>query len=145
MIQAWNARSLRFAISLGFIDVSEFMSTRHPQQVRYRVLVKRMTESPRASGARRVASGCAATDSSSVSSSSQRGSRRDPGAHIDSVQVPFALPASPRRGTAAGPDGAVDRGRVVILAEHRWAAVPADERPLPSVDKYDILLGRETS
>ena len=32
-----------------------------------------------------------------------------------------------------------------ILAEHRSAAVPADERPLPSVDKYDILLGRETS
>ena len=24
-------------------------------------------------------------------------------------------------------------------------AVPADERPLPSVDKYDSLLGRETS
>jgi len=34
---------------------------------------------------------------------------------------------------------------VVILAEHRSAAVPADARPLPSVDKYDILLGRESS
>jgi hypothetical protein len=34
---------------------------------------------------------------------------------------------------------------VVVLAEHRSAGVPADERPLPSVDKYDILLGRETS
>jgi hypothetical protein len=28
---------------------------------------------------------------------------------------------------------------------HRSATVPADERPLPSVDKYDILLGRESS
>ena len=36
-------------------------------------------------------------------------------------------------------------GRVVILAAHRSATVPADERPLPSVDKYDILLGRESS
>jgi hypothetical protein len=34
---------------------------------------------------------------------------------------------------------------VVILAAHRSAAVPTDERPLRSVDKYDILLGRETS
>jgi hypothetical protein len=34
---------------------------------------------------------------------------------------------------------------VVILAEHRSATVVTDERPLPSVDKYDILLGRETS
>jgi hypothetical protein len=31
----------------------------------------------------------------------------------------------------------------VVLAEHRTA--PVDERPLPSVDKYDMLLGRETS
>ena len=53
--------------------------------------------------------------------------------------------AAERRGTAAGPDGADDGGGVVILAEHRSAAVPADERPLPSVDKYDILLGRESS
>jgi hypothetical protein len=33
----------------------------------------------------------------------------------------------------------------VVLTQHRSAAVPADERPLPSVDKYDSLLGRETS
>jgi hypothetical protein len=33
----------------------------------------------------------------------------------------------------------------VVLAEHRGAGVPTDERPLPSVDKYDTLLGRETS
>ena len=56
-----------------------------------------------------------------------------------------ARKAAERRGAAAGPDGADDGGRVVILAEHRSAAVPTDERPLPSVDKYDILLGRETS
>jgi hypothetical protein len=33
----------------------------------------------------------------------------------------------------------------VLLSEHCSSAVPADARPLPSVDKYDILLGRESS
>jgi transposase len=53
--------------------------------------------------------------------------------------------AAERRGAAAGPDGVDEGGRVVILAAHRSALVPAGERPLPSVDKYDMLLGRETS
>jgi hypothetical protein len=56
-----------------------------------------------------------------------------------------ARKAAERRGVAPGPDGTAEGGRVVILAEHRCTAVPADERPLPAVDKYDILLGRETS
>ena len=56
-----------------------------------------------------------------------------------------ARKAADRRGAAAGPHDAHPGGRVVVLAEHRSAAVPADERPLPSVDKYDALLGRETS
>jgi transposase len=58
-----------------------------------------------------------------------------------------ARKAAERRGAAADEaNDAVDRGgRVVVLAEHRSAIVPADERPLPSVDKYDVLLGRETS
>jgi hypothetical protein len=56
-----------------------------------------------------------------------------------------ARKAAERRGAARGPDNADEGGRVVVLAEHRSAAVPADERPLPSVDKYDVLLGRETS
>jgi hypothetical protein len=57
-----------------------------------------------------------------------------------------ARKAAERRGAAADADDAVDRGgRVMILAEHRSATVPADERPLPSVDQYDTLLGRETS
>jgi transposase len=56
-----------------------------------------------------------------------------------------ARKAADRRGAAAGPHDAHPGGRVVVLAEHRTAAVPADERPLPSVDKYDMLLGRETS
>ena len=43
-----------------------------------------------------------------------------------------------------GPDGADRGGRVVILADHRPALL-GDERPLPSVDKYDTLLRRETS
>ena len=55
-----------------------------------------------------------------------------------------ARKAAERRGAEA-PEGADEGGRVVILAEHRSAAVPADARPLPSVDKYDILLGRESS
>jgi hypothetical protein len=53
--------------------------------------------------------------------------------------------AAERRGAVSGPDDVHRGGRVVILAEHRPAAVPADERPLPSVDHYDSLLGRETS
>ena len=57
-----------------------------------------------------------------------------------------ARKAADRRGAAAsGHDDAHRGGRVVVLAQHRSAAVPADERPLPSVDKYDTLLGRETS
>jgi hypothetical protein len=57
-----------------------------------------------------------------------------------------ARKAAEHRGAAGDADGVADRGgRVVILAEHRSAIVPADERPLPSVEKYDILLGRETS
>jgi transposase len=56
-----------------------------------------------------------------------------------------ARKAAERRGAAAAPTNADEGGRVVVLAEHRSAGVPADERPLPSVDKYDILLGRETS
>jgi transposase len=56
-----------------------------------------------------------------------------------------ARKAAERRGAAAGPDDANRGGRVVVLAEHRCASVPADERPLPSVDQYDTLLGQETS
>jgi hypothetical protein len=56
-----------------------------------------------------------------------------------------ARKAAERCGAALGLGSADAGGRVVMLAEHRSAAVPADERPLPSVDKYDILLGRETS
>jgi len=53
--------------------------------------------------------------------------------------------AAERRGATPISDG-VDRGAgVVILAAHRLTAVPADERPLPSVEQYDALLGRETS
>ena len=55
-----------------------------------------------------------------------------------------ARKAAERRGAAAA-DATPDGGRVVILAEHRPAAVLVDERPLPSVAKYDTLLQRETS
>jgi hypothetical protein len=56
-----------------------------------------------------------------------------------------ARKSAERRGAARGLGSADEGGRVVILAEHRLAAVPTDERPLPSVDKYDVLLGPETS
>ncbi|MBV8291078.1 MAG: IS21 family transposase, partial [Mycobacterium sp.] len=56
-----------------------------------------------------------------------------------------ARKAAERRGAAPDPDDANRGGRVVVLAEHRSAAVPTDERPLPSVQPYDALLGRETS
>jgi hypothetical protein len=55
-----------------------------------------------------------------------------------------ARKAAERRGAAVGSDEASGEGCVVILAEHR-SAVPGDGRPLPSVDQYDTLLGRETS
>jgi transposase len=57
-----------------------------------------------------------------------------------------ARKAAQQRGEAAGAeDTAIRDGCVVSLAEHRWAALLADERPLPSVAKYDTLLRRETS
>jgi hypothetical protein len=56
-----------------------------------------------------------------------------------------ARKAAEPRGATPGRQGANDGARVVILAQHRCAVVPTDERPLPSMDKYDILLGRETS
>ena len=56
-----------------------------------------------------------------------------------------ARKAAERHGTTTGPKDANTCGRVVVLAEHRSAAVPADTRPLPSVQRYDVLLGRKTS
>jgi hypothetical protein len=57
-----------------------------------------------------------------------------------------ARKAADRRGVPpGGEDATTGGGRVVVLAEHRQAGVPGDERPLPSVAKYDTLLRRETS
>jgi transposase len=57
-----------------------------------------------------------------------------------------ARKAADRRGVPPGDeDATTGGGRVVVLAEHRQAGVPGDERPLPSVAKYDTLLRRETS
>lgn len=57
-----------------------------------------------------------------------------------------ARKAAEQRGAAPSADG-VGRGGdgVAALAEHRPAAAPAGERPVPSMDKYDTLLHRETS
>ncbi|WP_234808385.1 Mu transposase domain-containing protein [Mycolicibacter kumamotonensis] len=52
-----------------------------------------------------------------------------------------ARKATEHRSAVAG-----DRDRrVVVLAEHRPASIPADQRPLPTVDQYDSLLGGQTS
>lgn len=56
-----------------------------------------------------------------------------------------ARKAAERRGAADNARARLQESRVVILAEHRSAAVPADERPLPTVAQYDSLLGRESS
>lgn len=56
-----------------------------------------------------------------------------------------ARKAAEHRGAASGPDDGDLGGHVVVLAAHRPVAVPPDERVLPSVDQYDILLSRETS
>jgi len=52
-----------------------------------------------------------------------------------------ARKATEHRSAVAG-----DRDRrVVVLAKHRPASIPADQRPLPTVDQYDSLLGGQTS
>ena len=56
-----------------------------------------------------------------------------------------ARKAAERRGAADSAQAGIPDSRVVILAEHRPAGQLADARPLPSVDKYDTLLRRETS
>ena len=50
-----------------------------------------------------------------------------------------------QRGAADSAQAGIRDSRVVILAEHRPAGQLTDARPLPSVDKYDTLLRRETS
>jgi hypothetical protein len=57
-----------------------------------------------------------------------------------------ARKAAEQRG-AQTPDlvGTLPRERVVSLTERRLAALPGDDRPLPSVEPYDALLCRESS
>jgi hypothetical protein len=58
-----------------------------------------------------------------------------------------ARKATERRGGSHGPqNGSCDGADVVVLAAHRSAPpVLVDERPVPSVAKYDTLLGLQTS
>jgi transposase len=58
-----------------------------------------------------------------------------------------ARKAAERRGGAHGPqNGSSDGAEVVVLAAHRSAPpVLVDERPVPSMAKYDTLLGLQTS
>ncbi|MGE5763263.1 MAG: IS21 family transposase [Mycobacterium leprae] len=57
-----------------------------------------------------------------------------------------ARQAAERRGAGTHNDDArAPHGGVVTLAERRVPGLPTDGRPPPSVDKYDILLRRESS
>ena len=50
-----------------------------------------------------------------------------------------------RRGSGTAVLPAASPERVVSLTARRLAALPGDDRPLPSVAAYDQLLGREPS
>jgi transposase len=56
-----------------------------------------------------------------------------------------ARKAAERRGAHDAQDGTVHGAEVVVLAEHRLTPLVVDERPLPSIAKYDALLSLETS
>jgi len=56
-----------------------------------------------------------------------------------------ARKAAERRGAPSGPYDANQDRCAVSLAGHRLMAVPADTRAAPSLNKYDTLLGRQTS
>lgn len=66
--------------------------------------------------------------------------------NVDVVALEARKAAERRRGAHGRQNGSSDGAEVVILAEHRSAPpVLVDERPLPSVAKYDTLLGLQTS
>ena len=57
-----------------------------------------------------------------------------------------ARKAAQRRGVQPPPVAATPRREQVIsLTERRLAELPGDDRPLPSVDAYDDLLGKASS
>jgi hypothetical protein len=57
-----------------------------------------------------------------------------------------ARKATHRRGVQPPPIEATSRNsQVVSLTARRLAELPGDERPLPSVDAYDDLLGKASS
>lgn len=56
-------------------------------------------------------------------------------ANADVVALEARRAAEQRAGAPAG-------GEVLLMVQHRLIA---DERPLPSVDAYDTLLGRQSS
>lgn len=64
------------------------------------------------------------------------------GAHTADVVAVEARKVAGTRGEPGLPGGgqAGDPGRVASLTAHRIAALPADSRPLPTVDAYDQLL-----
>ena len=64
---------------------------------------------------------------------------------VDVVAVE-ARKSAQRRGIQSPPVHAVSRSRqVVSLTERRLVDLPSDDRPLPSVDAYDDLLGKASS
>jgi hypothetical protein len=70
---------------------------------------------------------------------------RTPAVSADVVAVE-ARKSAQRRGIQPPPVHAVSRSRqVVSLTERRLVDLPSDDRPLPSVDAYDDLLGKASS
>ena len=67
-------------------------------------------------------------------------------ANVDVVALEARKAAEHRRGTRDPQRESVHGAEVVVLAEHRPVPpIIVDERPLPSVAKYDTLLSLETS
>ena len=63
----------------------------------------------------------------------------------DVVAVEARKAAQQRGATAPPVEATPRRQQVVSLTERRLAELPGDDRPLPSVDAYDDLLGKASS
>jgi hypothetical protein len=66
-------------------------------------------------------------------------------ANADVVAVEARKHAERRGAETAAGEPSPGRERVLSLTARRLAELPADERPVPSVDQYDQLLARESS
>jgi hypothetical protein len=65
--------------------------------------------------------------------------------NADVVAVEARKTAQQRGGQPPPIEATPRRQQVVSLTERRLADLPSDDRPLPSVDAYDDLLGKASS